>query len=62
MRFVKSVPVLAGIGGALGDGVIAPKDLDIKSACESHSLLKTPNDMILTASRLGPQCGSYHCT
>lgn len=37
MRFVKAVPVLASIGGALGGGVIAPKDLDIKSACESYS-------------------------
>lgn len=34
MRLDKAAPILAGVSGVVADGIVAPKDLDIKSPCK----------------------------
>jgi len=41
MRVSKFLPALAGIGGVLGDGIIAPKDLDLESAYSIRNVAAT---------------------
>lgn len=44
MRFDKSASILAGAGSVVADGILAPKDLDLKSPCKSLFLNITDDD------------------